>query len=233
MQVLLDTAYLAPGQAQSAADIVLNGQQVVDEAEFFRAASVTFYPRGNQRTTFEFSVNYVYATAVLAEVALLTFPSQVPMTALATGMLQCLCGAETPATSQICYMPGSVLERIAVTQIGVSLKVRYFIVGPGFTTSTPGQGLPTFPNPNEIVQVFRRGKILITPGATTVAVVFSSALPGTPGCDPECYVSATTGLAGFEAWALTDTVTTAGFTAQLAAACPVSGTYYLNYVVFM
>src|ERR1700685_1452532 len=124
MQVLLDTAYLAPGQAQSASDIVLNGQQVVDEAEFFRAATVTFYPRGNQRTTFEVSVSYVYSTAVLAEVSLLTFPSQVPMNSGATGMLQCLCGAETPATSQICYMPGSVLERISAKQIGVSITVR-------------------------------------------------------------------------------------------------------------
>ena len=181
---------------------------------------------------FDFTVWYVYATTVAAEVALLTFPGAVPMTNADNGVLQCNCGAENPATSVICYMSGAVLRKIGLKQVGVSIGVRYSFVGPGFTTNAPVTGLPTFPNPNEITQVFRRGKIAITPGATTVAVTFSSALPGSPGCDPECYVTAPTGSSGFDAWALTDTVTTAGFTAQLAAACPGSG-YFLNYVVFM
>lgn len=232
MQILFETTYLAPGQAQSASGIALNGRQIVDEAAFFRAATKTFYPRGNLSVKFEFTVWYVYATSVLAEVALLTLPGQLPMTNADNGVLQCLCGAETPATSQICYMAGAVLEDVSLQQIGVSIGVRYSFVGPGFSTSTPQTGLPTFPNPNEITQVFRRAKIAITPGATTVAAVFSSALPGLPGVDPECYVSAPTGSSVFEAWALTDTVTTLGFTAQLAAACPGSG-YFLNYVVFM
>lgn len=233
MQVLYETTYLAPGQFQSAADIALNGEQIVDEAEFFRAATMTFFPRGNVRVEFDFTVHYIFATAVACEVFLLTLPSQVPMTNADNGVLQCLCGAETPSTSQIVYMPGAVLRSARVVkQTGVSLDVRYSFVGPGFTSSVPSTGLPTFPNSNEITQVFRRGKVAITNGATTVAVVFSSQLPGLPGADPYCWVSGPTGAEMFSCETLSDTVTTLGFTAQLGEAAP-SGNYFLNYAVFM
>ena len=233
MQVLFETTYLAPGQIQSPDDIALNGEQIVDEAEFFRAATMTFFPRGNVRVEFDFTVHYSFASTVLAEVFVLTLPSQVPMTNADNGVLQCVCGYENPATSQIVYMSGAVLKSARVVkQVGTSVDVRYSFVGPGFTSQTPGSGLPTYPNANEITQVFRRGKVAITNGATTVAVTFSSQLPGLPGADPDCWVSGPTGAEMFDAFTLTDTVTTLGFTAQLSEAAP-SGQYYLNYVVYM
>jgi hypothetical protein len=232
MQILYETTYLAPGQAQSAADIVLNGSQIVDEADFFRAATKTYFPRGNLGIEFAFSVWYVFPTSVAAEIFLLTIPGMLPMTNTDNGVLQCNCGAETPATSQIAYMAGAVLKDVQIKQVGVSVMIRYSFVGPGFSSSVPQSGLPTFPNPNEINQVFRRGKIAITLGATTVAVVFSSQLPGLPGADPYCWVSGPTGAEMFTCETLTDTVTTLGFTAALGEAAPAGG-YYLNYAVFM
>lgn len=232
MQILFETTYLAPGQIQSADRIELDGEQIVDDASFFRAATKTFFPRGNLSIDFSFTVHYIYPTPVAAEVGVLTLPGMLPMTNADNGVLQCLCGAETPATSQIIYMSGAVLKKVAIRQIGVSVDVRYTFVGPGFTSSVPGSGLPTFPNPNEITQVFRRGKVAITMGATSVAVVFSSQLPGLPGADPYCWISGPTGASEFECWTLSDTVTTLGFTATLGAAAP-DGNHFLNYAVFM
>lgn len=233
MQVLYETTYLAPGQFQSADAIALNGSQLVDKAEFFRAATKTFFPRGNVSVDFQFTVHYSFATTVAAEVFLLTLSGQVPMTSADNGVLQCLCGAENPATSQICYMSGAVLKSFTITKVvGTSIDVRYSFEGPGFTTTTPSSGLPTFPNSNEITPVMRRGRVAISPGATTVAVTYSSQLPGNPGADPDCWVSGPTGSPMFEAWTLTDTSTTSGFTAALGVACPGSG-YYLNYVTYL
>jgi hypothetical protein len=233
MLILFETTYLATGQIQSPDDISLNGEQIVDEAEFFRAAAMTFFPRGNVKVEFDFTVHYSFASTVLAEVFLLTLPSQVPMTNADNGVLQCVCGEATPATSQTVYMSGAVLRSARVVrQVGTSIDVRYSFVGPGFTSSVPGSGLPTYPNPNEIVQVYRRGKIAIPNGATSVAVVFSSQLPGLPGADPYCWISGPSGSAFFECWTDTDTVTTLGFTAALGAAAP-NGNYFLNYAVFM
>ena len=101
MQILYETTYLAPGQIQSADKIELDGEQIIDEADFFRAATKTFFPRGNLGIEFSFTVHYVFPTSVAAEVFVLTLPGMVPMTNADNGVLQCLCGAETPATSQI------------------------------------------------------------------------------------------------------------------------------------
>lgn len=232
MQILFQTSYLASGQIQSADQITLDGEQLVDEAEFFRAVTKTFFPRGNLSIDFAFTVHYSFTTAVAAEVFLLTLPGQLPMTNTDNGVLQCLCGAETPATSQIVYMAGAVLRRVQFKQIGTSIDVRYFFLGPGFTSSVPSQGLPTFPNANEVTPVFRRGQIQIPNGNTSVAVVYSSQLPGLPGADPECWVTGPTGSFIIEAMCLHDTSTTLGFTAQLGAAAP-NGSYWLNYRVDM
>jgi hypothetical protein len=231
MQILFETTYLAPGQAQSAADITLNGEQVVDEAEFFRAASITLFPRGNQRTDFDFSVSYVYPTSVSAEMALLLFPSNVPMTSADNGVLQCLCGAETPATSQICYMSGAVLRKISVRQVGVSLIVRYSFTGPGFTSQVPSQGLPTFPNANEINQVLRRGNPSISLGATSMAVAFSSQMPGIPG-SIVVSVSGPTGSGIMFAQLDSDSITTNGFNVAFNVAAP-DANHVLNYIAQM
>ena len=233
MQILFETTYLAPGQAQSADQIALDGEQIVDEADFFRAATRTFFPRGNISVSFEFTVHYVFNTLGAAEVFLLTLPGQVPMTSADNGVLQCICAPEIPSQTATCYMSGAVLRKCSIVKaVGVSISVRYSFVGPGFTSSVPGTGLPTYPNPNEITQVFRRGKIALLPGATSQAVTYTSALPGAPGADPYCWISGPTGGAMFDCWTADDTVTTAGFTAQFAAAVPGSG-YYLNYAVFM
>ena len=233
MIVLFETTYLASGWAQSVDDIALDGEQVVDEAEFFRAAVATFFPRGNVRTALEFTVHYIFGTQVAAEVFVVTLPSQLPMTNADNGALQCICGGLNPATQQICYMSPAVLKSVRVLkQTGLSVDVRYSLVGGYFTTSVPGSGLPTYPNPNELSIVFRRGQVNISNGAATVAVTYSSALPGMPGADPDVWISAPSGSVMMDCWCQHDTVSTLGFTAILADSVP-NGNYWLNYSVFM
>lgn len=231
MQVLFETAWLAPGQIQSAADVTIDGEQVIDDADFFRAATRTFFPRGNEFLEFAFTTHWSFQTTTAAEVFVLTHIGQLPMTNADVGPLQCICGAES-SSPQTVYAPAAVLRHAAVRYTGTSVDVRYTLLIPAFTTSVP-PNIPAYPNPNELVQVFRRGKQLLTPGQTSVAVLFSSPLPGNPGADPECYVTASSGSPTMDAWCQTDTVTTLGFTAILGAAVPNTGTYYLNYTCFM
>lgn len=232
MIVLFETTYLASGWAQSADDIALDGEQVVDEAEFFRAATATFFPRGNIRTTFEFTVHYIFATQVLAEQFVLTLPTQVPMTNADNGALQCICGELNPATQVTCYLSPAVLRRARIVrQVGISVDVRYTVVGGTFTTQAPATGLPTYPNPNEVNPVYRRGQVAIGNGATSVAITFSAALPGLPGA-VLASVMAPTGSDVIDCTIDSDTVSTAGMTVALAAATP-NGNYILNYAVFM
>ena len=232
MQILFETAWLAPGQFQAASQLRLNGEQLVDEAEFFRAAQKTFFPRGNVSVEFSFVVHWSFPSIVAAEVFFLTFLNQLPMTNADAGPLQCVCGADTPATAQTVYMQNCVLEKVRMVEIvGTSIDVEYTIVGSGFSSSVPSN-VPSYPNQNEVVQVFRRGQIALTPGATSQAVTFSSSLPGMPGADPYCWISGPTGSTMFDCWCMHDSVTTAGFTAGFGAAVPGSG-YYLNFAVFM
>lgn len=232
MQIVFETAWLAPGQYQSVDGFRLNGEQIIDEASFFRAANKTFFPRGNSGIEVSFVVHWSFPTTLAAEVFALTHYGTLPNTNADNGPLQCICGAENPATAQTVYMANAVLRSARLLKyVGTSVDFEYTVQGAAFQTGAPSN-VPAYPNQNEIVPVFRRGKVAITNGATSVAVTFSSPLPGTPGADPYCWVSGPTGAPEFECWTLTDTVTTLGFTATLGAAAP-SGSYFLNYACFM
>lgn len=233
MIVLFNTTYLAPGQYQAADKVRLNGEQIVDEADFFRAATKAYFPRGNVGIEFSFVTHWSFPTLVAAEVFALTHIGQLPMTNTDSDLLQCTCGEVTPATQQVVYGANAVLKSARILEYkGTSVDVEYTLLVPAFSSSVPPGGVPAYPNPNELVQVFRRGKIAIPNGATTVVVAYSSALPGLPGADPYCWVSGPTGSPIFGSETLTDTVTTSGFTAQLSTPAP-SGAYFLNYAVFM
>lgn len=232
MIIIFETTYLAPGQIQAADQFILNAEQIVDEAEFFRAATRTFFPRGNDSTELSFVTHWSFPTVVAAEVFVLTHTKQLPMTNADQGVLQCICGSDTPATAQTCYMPFAVLKSAHILRyIGTSVDVEYSIVGPGFTTSVPAN-LPTPPNPNELNVVFRRDHISLTPGVTTQAATYSSPLPGSPGVFPQCTVSGPTGSPTILAQTLEDTVTTNGFTAKFSAPIP-GANFFLDYIVFM
>jgi hypothetical protein len=231
MQVLFETAWLAPGQIQSVDQISLEGEQLVDEAAFFRAATVAFFPRGNQRLEFSFTTHWVFASTLQAEIFYLTHIGSLPMTAADSGPLQCICGAENPATAQTVYAASAVLKKVQMLrQIGVSVDVRYTLDIPGFTSQQPAN-IPSYPNPNELVQVFRRGQIPLSIGQVLVAVVLSSPLPGQPGADPDVWITGPTGGYAIEPVCYHDSVTVNGFTAAFPA-IPAQG-YYLNYIVYM
>lgn len=231
MQIVFETAYLAPGQIQSADAVSVNGEQIVDEADFFRAAAANFFPRGNLKVEFRFITHWSFTTTVAAEVFVLTYANLLPMTNTDIGTVQCVCGAENPGTEQTCYMINAVLKGVSIKYVGTSVDVEYTILGPGFTTNVP-PNLPIAPTPNVPQQVCVRGKQLLTNGQVSpVAVSFGVTLPGPPGADPDCWISGPTGSETFGCRTDSDSVTTSGFNVDLDIAVPGNG-YYLNWVVF-
>ena len=229
MNVLFETTWLAPGGVQAAAEVRLNGRQIVDDAMFFRAAYQTYFPRGNLYEEFSFTTHWILQTTTLSENFVMTHIGNLPMTNADTGPLQVICGAES--SPQTIYSSLAVLESAEIIKYeGLSVDVRYSLRCQPFTSSVP-PNIPAYPNANELVPVFRRGQINISVGATSVAVTFSSPLNTLPGADPYCWISGPTGSTMFDCWCMHDTITVNGFTAGLGDAAP-SGSYWLNYAVF-
>lgn len=225
MIVLFETTWLAPGQAQSACNVRVNGRQIVDDAAFFRAATQTYFPRGNLQLEFSFETNWIFNTTALSEAFVMQHLSQLPMTNQDNGVLQVTCGEET--TPSTIYSSSAVLASAEIVEyIGLSVKVRYTLLCQPFTSSVPAN-IPAYPNPNELVLVYRRGSILIPALSTTLAILFSSPFNTTPG-SVLVGVSGPTGSSVFDAWAEQDTINVNGFTAVFNVAAPDS-LHYLNY----
>jgi hypothetical protein len=198
-------------------DMSVNGQQVVDEVEFFRALRKAFYGRGLRSVEFGFSVQRFFASLARAEAFFFTGYNDLPD----EGDLVLGCG-EGDADAQNVGIVGAVLDSCDATRLqGTVVVVRYRFRGGRFTTDvSPG------PEPDE--DVIRRGTVNIADAATSKAVVFSSVMSGVPvvACN---LVMPTTGGDAIFATIIEDTVTTAGFTVAFSGPVP-SGSYKLNYI---
>ncbi len=224
MNILFETTWLAPGGFQAAADVRVNGQQIVDDASFFQAAAMAFYPRGNLSDTLAFSTKWQFSTPTAAEVFALTLPTMVPMSASDSGVVQCICG--NAPNAQTVYMNNAVLESVRVIkQIGTSVEVAYVLKGPGFQTDIPPD-VPGYPDPGELTLVYRRATVPIPSGVGSLAVAFSSPFNTAPVIVPcMCGVS---GSPALFARLLSNTVTTNGFTVEFSDLTP-DDTYTLTY----
>ncbi len=224
MNIVFETTWLAPGGFQAASDVRVNGQQVVDDASFFQAASISFYPRGNVGVTLSFTTKWQFNTPQAAEVFALMLPTMVPMGPSDSGVLQCFCGL--PPNQQTVYMAGAVLESVRVVkQIGVSVEVAYTVKGPGFQTDVP-PNVPGYPDPGELTLVYRRATVPIPAGAASIAVAFSSPFNTAPVIVPcVCGVSGSPAIFGR---LLSNTVTINGFTVEFSDLTP-DDTYTLTY----
>jgi hypothetical protein len=226
MNVLFETTWLAPGQAQAAKDVRFNARQVVDEAQFFRAAFATYYPRGNVECSLEFVTQWIFTSTQLAENFVLTVGTFYPMTNADNGVLQCVIGAETPNPITI-YSPSAVLESVEVLNyVGMSVDVRYRLRCQPFQSSIP-PNTPSFPNPNVYVYVLQRGNQSIGSGATSGTVTFTTPFSSTPIVTGS--VNQQSGSQGIAGRILQNTITVNGFTFELDAAAP-DGSYVFSWI---
>lgn len=193
----------------------LNGRQVVDAAEFFRAATTTFYGRGNRSVAVGFEVQRFFATEGRA----LRFANLHYNDLADEGDLLLTLDDVTIA------LEDAVLEGADVVEInGLSVVVRYTLRGGAFTSDATA-----LPEPDETMT--RSGLATVAADAATVDVVFSSPLGGVPFVPGGTLMMPTAG-GDVIFWApIEDTITASGFTAALAG--PPSGAgYKLPYQAF-
>jgi hypothetical protein len=216
MKVLFETTWLAPGDYQSAAQVRVNGKQIVDEAFFFRAASATPIPRGNLTVEFSFVTHWNFDTTTLAENFVMTHSSFLPMTNADNGPLQVMCGAESSPLTV--YSQTAVLESAeVVSYIGRSVDVRYTLRCSPFTTSIP-PNIPNYQFPDVVSYVLQRGVASIGAGATQLAISFTSPFGSKPIV--VATMSQMTGSRGIDMRILQDTITVSGFTVEFSAPLP-------------
>jgi len=225
MQVLYETTWLAPGQIQSADKVRVNGKAIIDEALFFRAASATYFPRGDITVDFEFTTHWVFNTTALAENFVMTHISFLPMTASDNGVLQVICGAET--TPVTVYSSSAVLESAEILDyVGLSVDVRYKLRCQPFTTTIP-PNIPNYQFPNVSSYVLQRGLASIGANATQLAILFTSPFSSVPIVVAS--MDQVTGSQAIFCRILQDTITVNGFTVQFSAPLP-DGSSFISWI---
>ena len=217
MKVQFGSIWLAPGGIEFASDFTVNGQQVNDPVEFYRAASVAFFPRGLRSDTITFSVIRKFDTNKEAESFVLTHFQDLAQ----QESLYLYCGYDDDQT--IVRYDGVVIDQPVRTFKGTSVIVQYtFRAGIPITDSPP----PSYAEPDDTM--IKRGTIAITSGADTVTVTFSAAFTSTPGAIiPD--VNCPSGGSRIFANVIKSTISATGFQAQLSAPVPSSG-YDFTYI---
>ncbi len=198
----------------------LNGQQIIDEAEFFRAAMPTYFTRGSAGVVLQFSVQRFFSTIKKAEAFALLHFGAIPL----SGLVTCICGES--GDQQTIYLRNAVVESVPVSHSGTVVTVQYTIKGGAFEGDIPPEEIPGDPDTGESFITMRRGKVAIAANATSVVVTFSSPLSSVPVVLP--HVSRPAGGAEIGCTLDEDSVTVNGFTVQLDGPTP-DNTYKLNY----
>lgn len=216
MNVTFETAVLAPGGNQGASNVRLNGRQIIDEAQFFRAGTTTYYPRGNVDMVFQFTTHWIFNSLTLAENFVLSYLGALPMTNQDNGVLQVVCGAETNSP-QTLYSSSAVLEDVQIEYIGLSVDVHYTLRGQPFSSTIP-PNVPAYPSGNLVTYVFQRGLASIGAGAVNLAISFSTPFASVPIVT--AVMAQQAGSAAVFCRVLQNTVTVNGFTVEFSGALP-------------
>ncbi len=212
MKVLYSSTYLATGGLQGASGVNWNGQQVNDEAAFFRAAALSYFPRGNRSTKFGFGVNLSFnseADALLfAAVQFNALPQQADLTILDEGGTVAIVLAD------------AVLESVVPQVSGVYVFIKYeFGGGVWASTSVP-------PNPTE--DTVKRGQVALAVNDESKVVTFDTPFGSTP-VTVNCWAvpPSTASMRFIQAVPLYDTITTTGFSAAIAFPIPETGWFLM------
>lgn len=194
----------------------LNGTQINEEVEFFRALHTEFLDRDGRSEAVSFTVERFFGTEAACVRFLATHRNDLPGKAT---LLMTLDG-ETISLS------GAVLDSVQRGEWrGLSCRVTYGLRGPAFATD-----LTPLPEPDPTMT--RSGLADVADGAETVAVVFSSPLPGVPQLVPGAVLQMpTAGGDVIFAAPIADTITASGLTFALSGP-PAGSGYKLPYQAF-
>jgi hypothetical protein len=212
MKVIYASTWLAPGGIYGTNGAQWNGQQVNDEADFFRAAAVSFFPRGNRSTTFGFSVLVSFDTEgeamKFAATQMNSLPEQADLQVVSDDGIYAVILTDAVLVG---FMPGRV--------VGCSVIASYSFAGGVFAV----QAEPPVP-PTYNVQT---GKIALNAADESRVVTFPLQFSGTP-TSVECWIVPATpsSIKFIQAAVLSDTITNAGFTAVFGYPIPEAG-YFL------
>lgn len=219
MRIRIGNTWLAAGGRQSPVDLSVNGQQVIEDAQFFGALAATYYGRGKRSTELTFTVEREHGSLKDAEVFLLTHWADLPRSG--DVVVECGIGDDTQSVA----LKGAVLESMPQgIYRGRSTRVTYTLRGGLISTDS----IPAGGDVDE--DVVRRGTVDIGSAATEVEVSFDNAMTGTP-----TVVATVVTPEGGDIIACTiesGSVSTDGFTAKLSFPTPDS-TYKLSYVAIL
>lgn len=212
MRVNFAGIFLAPGGLEGTRGISFNGSFMLDEAQFFRAAAMSFFARGNRSTAIGFSVSRNFASEsdalLFAAITQNTLPGQGDLFV-----------SDEEGTTVVA-LEGAVLEGLAVGPfIGSSLDVSYQFRGGVFVPSV----IPPQPTDSVIT-----GNVALALNDETKAVVFPTPFAVIP-TSVDCWIVCDSGapVRFIDAAVLRDTITTTGFTAGIGFPIPSNGQYWL------
>lgn len=215
MKSRFGNVWLAPGSVERVAGLSLNGTQLNDEAQFYRAASTTLYARGGRAHAIGFGATRGFNSVLEAERFVHEHFSTLPEQA----DLVFFIGA---GDEQIVTYPDAVIDAVGVSYIGTSVRLQYSLRASAPLFDEPP---PTVTEPD--ADMIKRGTTAIANGATSVAVTFSVPFAGTPVVTVS--MQSPNGGDAIWAWVRDGTVSTTGFTADLSGAVP-SGDYKLAWI---
>lgn len=207
MKVTYGTQQIAPGGLQGTSGASWNGQQINDEAQFFRAAAANFFPRGNRSSTFAFGVNVNLNTEADAMVYAATL-----LNYLAT---QADLVVTDEGDTYTATLGNAVLESVDIVKIdGKNVTLRYQFRGGVWTSATLIPGLDTV----------KRGSIALDVNDESKAISFATAFAAAPAM-VECWIvpPSTGSVKYIDAAPFSDTITANGFTAGIAFPIPETG----------
>jgi hypothetical protein len=222
VQIKIETTLLADDLLTGAphSGLLQNGQQIIDEVQFFQAASPRYFARGGAGVALQFSTTRQFDTIRAAEAFVLLHFGSLPL----SGLITAITGIGTD--TQTCYLRNAVIESANVTGYkGTSVTIQYSIKGGLWESDVPPE-VPGDPDTGEETIVMRRGSVSIASAATSVDVTFSSPLSGVP----TVIATISRPEGGDAIWPIiqSDSITINGFTADLSGATP-DADYKLNY----
>ena len=212
MKVLYASTWLATGGINGVLGGQWNGHQVNEEADFFRAAAVTFFARGNRATTFSFSVFQSFNTEgeamQFAATQINNLSQQADLVVWSEDSVYSVVLAQAVLVS---VTPGRV--------VGCSCEITYSFAGGAFAI---GASPPT-----PITYLVQAGKIALATNDESKAVTFPLAFATTP-VSVEAWVLPASGspIKFIAAAVLGDTINTTGFTASIGYPIP-DNSYFL------
>jgi hypothetical protein len=228
VRILVDNTLLADSALTAGcvgpSGLTINGESIVDEVAFFRAATVSFFERGGESINLQFRVARNFASARLAEKFALMHRGNVPR----QGIVTCVVG--TSGDTESLYLEGAIVQPAIGSVIGTSVAVQYTIKGGAFTTDVPDD-LPDEPDTEDDFVVRRRGSIQLTAADVGKAVTFSSPLEGAPTI-VWAWITRSEGGRDIRAIPNKPSYAAEGFECDFTGAIP-DNTYYLEYIAIL